>query len=92
VQAEIELGERIVCWREHRGLTQAELAEAVVKHRKARGEHKATCSPSAVAQWELNQTSPTQPNMQAICDAFEITLAQFWARVPARKKREDKAS
>lgn len=92
VKDEPELGERIVSWREHRGLTQVELAKAVVRHRRARGERDAKCSPSAVAQWELNQTSPTQPNMQAMCDAFEITLAQFWGRVPARKKREVKAS
>lgn len=92
MDADIELGERIVCWREHFELTQAELAEAIVKQRRSRGEREATCSPSAVAQWELNQTSPTQPNLHAMCDALEITLAQFWGRVPARKKREVRAS
>lgn len=92
MQPDIELGERIASWREYAGLTQAELAEAIVKHRRSRGDKDATCSPSAVAQWELSQTSPTQPNLHAMCDAIEITLAQFWGRVPARKKKAAKAS
>lgn len=80
----MELGDLIACWREYRGLTQAELAAKV---RKCGGR----CSPSALAQWELNQTAPTEKNQQALCDALKITRAQFWDGVPA-KKREGKAS
>lgn len=88
MEADIELGERITRWREHRGLTQAALAERIEKV-----DDKDSCSPSAVAQWELNQTTPTQANLARLTEALDITLAQFWGRVPPRKrKRESKAS
>jgi transcriptional regulator with XRE-family HTH domain len=86
VESEIELGERIVRWREHKGFTQASLAAAIEKAAREDGE-KAHCSPSAVAQWELSQTTPTQTNLGFLAKALEISLAQFWGRVPVRKKR-----
>jgi transcriptional regulator with XRE-family HTH domain len=85
VKPEITLGERIARWREWRGLSQVELAARV-------REHDGRCSPSALAQWELDQTAPTQRNEQALCDALEITRAQFWGRIPAKKRQEAKAS
>lgn len=80
MEPDIDFGERVVRWREHRGLTQAALAAKITK---LGGQ----CSPSAVAQWELNQTAAAQSNMQPLADALEVTLAQFWGRVPSRKKR-----
>jgi transcriptional regulator with XRE-family HTH domain len=80
VEPEIQLGDRIVRWREYRALTQAVLAAKI----EEAGGH---CSPSAVAQWELNQTTPTQANLQKLTEVLDITLAQFWGRVPARKKK-----
>lgn len=75
MDSEIQLGERIVRWREHRGKSQAALANEI------------GCSPSAVAQWELGQTTPTQANLAALTDALDVSLAQFWGRVPNRKKK-----
>jgi transcriptional regulator with XRE-family HTH domain len=86
VQDEPELGERIAGWREFRKLSQAQLAEAIVKYRRAHGDRGATCSPSAVAQWELNQTTPTQANLNALTSALEITRAQFFARIPVGRR------
>ena len=54
----MELSERITLWRESRkGLTQAVLAK------------KIGISPSAVAQWELGQTTPTTDNLAKIAKA-----------------------
>jgi transcriptional regulator with XRE-family HTH domain len=70
----MELGERIVRWRERYALSQAALAERI------------GISPAAVAQWELGQTVPTTQNMQKITEALGISLHDFWGRVPAKKK------
>jgi transcriptional regulator with XRE-family HTH domain len=75
VDSGIQLGERIVRWREHRGKSQAALASEI------------GCSPSAVAQWELGQTAPTQANLAALTEALDVTLAQFWGRVPTKKRK-----
>jgi transcriptional regulator with XRE-family HTH domain len=72
----MELGERIVRWRERHGFTQAALAERI------------GISPAAVAQWELGDTVPTTQNMKKIADAFDISLHEFWGRPPAAKRKK----
>jgi transcriptional regulator with XRE-family HTH domain len=75
VETEIELGERIARWRESRDLTQAALAA------------KLGLTAGAVANWEVSTATPTQANLQKLVDALDITMAQFWGRVPAKRRK-----
>lgn len=80
MNADIALGERIASWREHRGYTQAALAE------------KLELTPAAIGLWETDKNPPTQKNLQRLVDVLDLTMTQFWGRVPARKKKQAKAS
>jgi transcriptional regulator with XRE-family HTH domain len=71
----MELGKRIVRWRERHGLSQAALADRI------------GISPAAVAQWELGDTVPTTQNMKKLAEAFDISLHEFWGPPPAKRKR-----
>ncbi len=71
----MDLSERIATWREHKGLSQEELAELV-------GVTKA-----AVYQWEddgEHSTTPTMANLEKIVDALGLTLERFFGRLPRR--------
>jgi len=72
----VELSERINRWRESKeGLSQAALAK------------KIGISPSAVAQWELGQTTPTHDHVEKIAHAVGVSVQEFWGRVPAKKRK-----
>jgi transcriptional regulator with XRE-family HTH domain len=72
----VELSERIKRWREDCEFTQAALAKRI------------GVSPSAVAQWEIaDGTEPTHQNVEKIADALGISVSQFWAKVPAAKRK-----
>jgi transcriptional regulator with XRE-family HTH domain len=72
----VDLSERITRWRESRdGLTQAALAQ------------KIGISPSAVAQWELGETSPTTENLRKVADAVGVSLRVFWGRPPSKRRK-----
>lgn len=75
MEADIELGERIARWRTHRHLSQAALAA------------KLELTSGAVANWEVNTAVPTGKNLQRLVDALDITMQQFWGRLPSRRKR-----
>ena len=72
---ETDLGKRIARWRDHRGLSQAALAELL------------DLTAGAVANWEVNTAVPTGKNLQKLVDALDITMQQFWGRLPAKKRR-----
>lgn len=77
---DIELGERIARWREHRALSQVALAE------------KLELTPGAVANWEVSTAVPTGKNLQKLVEALDITMQQFWNRCPAKKRKKAKAA
>jgi transcriptional regulator with XRE-family HTH domain len=66
----VELSERIIRWRESRGLSQAALAD------------KIGVSPSAVAQWELGQTSPSTRHLEKMAEVIGVTMERFYGRAP----------
>lgn len=72
---DIELGERIAGWRHARGWSQAELAD------------KLELTAGAVSNWEVNSEVPTGKNLQKLVDALEVTMQQFWGRIPPPKKK-----
>lgn len=72
----MELNERIAAWREHRDLTQAEVAA------------KMKLSPAAIAQWETGETKPTTGNLTTLVESvLDLTMERFYGRVPSRAKR-----
>jgi transcriptional regulator with XRE-family HTH domain len=66
----VKLGERIATWRQHKGLTQADLAE------------KLDIFPAAVAQWEIGDTSPTAHNIERMAKAFRVSMEEFYGPLP----------
>jgi transcriptional regulator with XRE-family HTH domain len=66
----VELSERIIRWRESRGLSQAALAE------------KIDISPSAVAQWELGQTVPSTRHLEKMAEVIGVSMTRFYGRAP----------
>jgi transcriptional regulator with XRE-family HTH domain len=74
----MDVGERIAAWRDARGLTQQQLAEAIgVTH-------------AAVFQWEMDgdgRTTPSLKNLQKVCKVFGITMERFYGRIPKAKAR-----
>lgn len=69
----MELSERISAWRKVRALSQRDLAKIV------------DVSAAAVAMWETGDTEPTQENLRLVVDAFRLTMAEFYGRVPKPK-------
>jgi transcriptional regulator with XRE-family HTH domain len=69
----VELSERITRWREAKGHTQAALAE------------KLHISPSAVAQWELGQTTPSTKHIERLAEILGVSMERFYGRVPKAK-------
>jgi len=75
----MDLSKRIVAWRRFRGLSREQLASSV------------GVSAAAVYQWEGTGESKTQPrtaNLAKIADAFDVSLAEFFGRVPKRFRRQ----
>jgi transcriptional regulator with XRE-family HTH domain len=72
----MHVGARIKAWRDAKGWTQQELADAVgVTH-------------AAVYQWELtddNKTTPSLTHLEAVVAALGITMERFYGRVPRAK-------
>lgn len=69
----MDLGERIAAWRKVKRLSRGQLAERV------------GVSVAAVYQWEGTGESKTRPatdNLERIAEAFGLTLAEFFGRVP----------
>jgi transcriptional regulator with XRE-family HTH domain len=66
----MELSERITRWRESRGLSQATVAG------------KLDLSPSAVAQWELGDTTPSQKNLEMFVKVIGVSMERFYGRIP----------
>lgn len=69
----MELSERITRWRELRRWSQAALAE------------KLDISPSAVAQWELGQTTPGTKHLHKMAEALGVSMERFYGRIPTAK-------
>lgn len=72
----MNLAERIALWRQAKGLTQRELADAV------------GVSAAAVYQWEgtgKSQTDPSMAHLEALVGALGITMRRFYGPVPRRK-------
>jgi transcriptional regulator with XRE-family HTH domain len=74
--------ERVRGWRDHAGLTQAQVSAA------------AGVTSAAASQWErrVECAVPTHANLTAFVEACGITLAEFWSRIPPKKSRTRKAA
>lgn len=73
----MNLGDRIVAWREWRGMNQRQLAEA------------ADVSRGSMCQYEGRgeyRTAPSQRALAAIVAALGLTMAKFYGPVPKRKR------
>lgn len=71
----MDIGKRIAAWRALRGMTREELAELV------------GVSVAAVYQWEGTGESKTRPatdNLERIAEAFGVSLAEFFGRLPRK--------
>ena len=70
----MDLSKRIASWRQFRGLSREQLASSV------------GVSVAAVYQWEgssaKSKTLPSTTNLAKIADAFDVSLAEFFGRVP----------
>lgn len=75
----IELHERVTAWREHAGLTKAELAR------------RCDVSSAGGAQWETPKadggTEPTHESVGKIAEACGATLSEFWAEALPKPKK-----
>lgn len=72
----MDVGGRIKAWRKLRGLSRQDLADAV------------GVSVSAVYQWEgtgEQKTSPSVGNLEKIVEALDLTMGEFYGRVPRVK-------
>lgn len=72
----VELGERIKRWREAKGLTQRDLAEA------------AGISVSAVCLWETEgdrKTTPQIEHLNKVVEVLGISMERFFGRIPKAK-------
>lgn len=69
------IGQRIRAWRESRGLSERQLAEAI------------GVTPPAVYQWERHGKSPTIANLQEIADAIGVSMERFYGPIPKPKRK-----
>jgi transcriptional regulator with XRE-family HTH domain len=65
------LGQKLQFYRRLRRMSLRDLAE------------KAACSPSFLSQIELDRVSPTVKNLEKICRALDLTIADFLREDPA---------
>jgi len=75
----MDLSKRIASWRKFRGLSREQLASSV------------GVTAAAVYQWEGTGESKTLPrtaNLAKIADAFDVSLAEFFGRVPKVNRRQ----
>ena len=74
----MELHERIQTWREVKGLTRQQLADAVA------------VSVAAVYQWEASSdkstTLPSHENLALVAKALGMTMSEFWGPLPKKRK------
>ena len=73
----MDIGHRIRAWREAKGWTQQQLADAVgVTH-------------AAVYQWELeggdSKTTPSLARLESVAKALGVSMERFFGRVPKAK-------
>ena len=61
---------RIIELRDARGWSEYQLAE------------KSGMAQSTISSWYRKRMLPTIPSLEKICDAFDITLAQFFIETP----------
>ena len=66
----MHLGIRIASWRKHKGLTQADIAQAC------------DVTVSAVSLWEAGKASPTQEHLVTIVGRLGLSMSRFYARAP----------
>lgn len=78
MKVRIELHERVTAWREHAGISKAELAR------------RCEVSSAGGAQWEMPKseggTEPTHDSVDKIAEACGATLSEFWADTLPTKK------
>lgn len=73
------VGQRIREIRERRGLTQAQVAEALSAHRE-RGAP--TTKPSTISQYESGARDPSLPMLEKIAAALDVSPSVFWDASP----------
>lgn len=73
----MDFGPRIKAWREHLGLSQKELAEAI------------GVVPATVCMWESEdyEHGPNRKNLEELLKIFGITLLRFYGPLPRAKKK-----
>lgn len=89
MRMELDVGARIAHWRRWRGWTPRQLAEAVKRVQIARGVKRPGLTPAAVYQWEgtgETKTTPSQAHLSAVVEALDLTMAQFYGRLPKLKE------
>ncbi len=75
--ASSDTGKRIAAWRKAKGLSYADLADAV------------GVTVAAVYQWEGSgghKTRPALVTLEKIVDAFGLTMEQFYGPIPKAKR------
>ena len=75
----IRIHERVTAWREHAGISKAELAR------------QCDVSSAAVSQWEKpkgddDAAEPSHESVEKIASACGATLSEFWGPLPKIKK------
>ena len=70
----MDLGPRIAAWLRVRNMTQSALA------------HECGVTPQAVTAWVKHNASPSLKNLNAMLEAFGVTIQEFYGRVPKAKK------
>lgn len=76
----MELGERIATWRESKGLTPRELADAI------------GVTPPAIYQWEDGTTTPSLAHLERLVEVLGVTMERFYGRTPKIKTKDKAAS
>lgn len=75
---DLDVGQRIALWRDARGMTRQDLADAV------------GVTVAAVYQWEgtgEHKTSPTVATLEKVVKAFKISMAEFYGAIPKAKAK-----
>lgn len=72
----MKLGDRIAGWRQFKGLSQRELAEAI------------GVTPPAVYQWEEGLTTPGLVNLEKLVEQIGISMERFYSRNSPKPKKD----